>query len=90
MSEHIYGIRTDQLSEKQKAEVERLIGDMKPEAEEMMASKPIVSTTQNDYGWYMAMLGPLKEDELALVFFINALLRAGANREGIIAAMRLI
>ena len=86
----LIGIRNN-LSKEQREKVNKAIALLVPEAKEVMKNKPSFQTTQNNYGWYMGQLSHLKQiDPFFMIFFANALILAGGNRAGIIAAMKLI
>jgi hypothetical protein len=75
-----------------KSELDTLIADLaedfRPQVLKIEASIP---TTKNHYGQYMSLLSQMAKDDknLAMVFSL-ALVKAGANREGIKSALRIL
>jgi hypothetical protein len=73
-----------------KSELDTLIADLaedfRPQVLKIEGSIP---TTKNHYGRYMSLLYQMAKDDknLAMVFSL-ALVKAGANREGIKSALR--
>ena len=76
---------------KQKAATEALIadlaGDLKPEVERIESS---IQTTQNHYGRYMSLLTGFGDTKQKLYLISLALIKAGANRQGIASALKII
>ena len=89
---NLYGVKPD-MPDAALVKLEEAIEAIKPEAEEMMSYKPIIQTTMNDYGWYMQVLGPIVAEKyrpITLIVWINALIRAGANKAGIADALMVM
>lgn len=68
--------------------VNDLATDFKPQVTKIEAS---IKTTQNHYGRYMALLSQISKGDkhLAMVFSL-AMVKAGANREGIKSALQIL
>ena len=90
MNEHtLCGIKED-ISKDMLAKVEKAINYVLLDAKELMANKPKVQATKNDYGFYMAAIPMAGDDKITRTIWINALLRSGANLEGIRSAERIL
>jgi hypothetical protein len=65
-----------------------LATDFKPEVEKIESG---IKTTQNNYGRYMSLISTLsKGNKQHAILFSLALNEAGANRQGVADAMRIL
>lgn len=71
--------------------LEQLIDKMRPELEPIVKAieaKPL--TTQNHYGDYMAAIATISQERTMRQFIGLAMLRMGANRQGVKSAMQIL
>ncbi len=66
--------------------IDGLAEDVKPQVEQIEKSLP---TTKNHYGDYMSLLSNFKDNK-TLALMMLALIRAGANRQGVHDAYKII
>jgi hypothetical protein len=74
-------------NEKIKKLVSELAGDFKPSVLKIEAR---IATTRNHYGDYMALLSSIAKTENHARLFALAMIEAGANRQGVNDAMRVL
>lgn len=68
--------------------VDELAADFKPQVTKIESG---IKTTQNHYGSYMQMLSVMAKGDKALgMVFSLALIKAGANREGVNSALKIL
>jgi uncharacterized pyridoxal phosphate-containing UPF0001 family protein len=59
-------------------------------AETVQRIEAKTATTRNRYGDYMAVIGTLADNKAKATFIALALVKAGANRQGVSDAMRVM
>ncbi len=64
-----------------------MVEDIRPEVVRIESS---VETTKGHYGNYMSLLSSLSKDKNVLRLIAMALIKAGANREGVIPAVGIL
>ena len=83
----------NQMSEAERAaKLEKLISDLaqdlRPEVERIEKG---IKTTQNNYGHYMALISTVSKGNKGLAKLLSlALVRAGANPQGVASAMQFV
>ena len=80
-------METAEAKDKLKQLVTGLAEDLKPE---VVKIEKKFATTKNRYGDYMALISAVAKDERTAKLIVLALIEAGANREGVTDAMRII
>jgi len=82
-----------QLADEQAVAIENAINELTPDYREIL-DKPSIMTgsTQNDYGRYLSLFGTFVPDNNAVMLYVigHAMARAGGNKKGIAAAMRIL
>ena len=74
-------------NEKLKTLITELASDFKPSVKKIETS---IKTTQDHYGDYMGLLSTLAKTKQHAQIFALALIEAGANRNGVSSAMRVL